>query len=461
MIRRQRSDGKAMHEYSQTARMTEWQTLPYEYAAADATPLLITATLDYVRSSGDTDFLREHRDAIEKAWKFETTHDSDNDGIYDNAEGTGWVESWPGGMPKQEIYLALLDEQASVAMSQLASMLDDHDTAKAAAARASKLHAAIENEYYRAATGLYAFSRGPAGSLDTTSTVFPSIAWWNSHSGLDHPDASLRAWASHQFDTDWGLRDVAESSAVYDPISYHQGSVWPLFTGWAALAEYRSGHPLAGFQATMQNADLTGAQDPGAVTELLSGAFFEPFGRSTSHQLWSSAMVVIPLLRGLFGIDVDATQHLVTVLPHLPATWESAEVHRLRAGQSLVNVLYKRAGGSMQVSLERLSGPPVHLQGGKDSLSIPLSPVEISVTHGLPERGSRTGQMKVLNETYERRAVRLELEGIAGSQNTLRVRLNDPAIELRVTGGEILDKRLQVHFPPGVGYVSQSVTLTW
>ena len=44
------------------------------YAAADATPLFILATLDYVRASGDIAFLTAHRDAIEKAWAFETGH---------------------------------------------------------------------------------------------------------------------------------------------------------------------------------------------------------------------------------------------------------------------------------------------------------------------------------------------------------------------------------------------------
>ena len=132
------------------------------------------------------------------------------------------------------------------------------------------------------------------------------IAWWNGGDGLAHADASFQRWASHDFATDWGLRDVAESDPLFDPISYHQGSVWPLFTGWAAVAQYRAGHPLSGYAHLMQNADLTTMQDLGAVTELLSGAFFQPFGRSTSHQLWSSAMVVIPALRGLFGIDVDA-----------------------------------------------------------------------------------------------------------------------------------------------------------
>ena len=76
----------------------------------------------------------------------------------------------------------------------------------------------------------------------------------------------------------------------------------------------------------MENANLTWAQDLGADTELLSGDFFVPFGRSTSHQLWSSAMVITPTLRGLFGISIDAQRKTITVNPHLPVGWAHAEV---------------------------------------------------------------------------------------------------------------------------------------
>ena len=84
----------------------DWASTPYEYAAADSTPLFLMAMEDYVDASGDTAFLEKNWPAVEKAWEFERTHDTDGDGIYDNSQGTGWVESWIPKMPHQEIYLA-------------------------------------------------------------------------------------------------------------------------------------------------------------------------------------------------------------------------------------------------------------------------------------------------------------------------------------------------------------------
>ena len=190
LIKRQREDGKIMHEYSQTAAFIDWRSFPYMYAAADATPLFLLAVADYVRSSGDVAFLHAHRDAIEKAWSFETSH-ADPNGIYSNTQGTGWVESWPGGMPHQEIYLAFLDQQASGAMAQLEGLLHDPAKMQAAQSRAGTIAKTIQDQFYDSQKSCYAFSRNLDGSLDRTSTIYPSLGWW-SGKGLAG-DASIPA----------------------------------------------------------------------------------------------------------------------------------------------------------------------------------------------------------------------------------------------------------------------------
>ncbi|SEF70779.1 hypothetical protein SAMN05421819_0893 [Bryocella elongata] len=462
LMKRQRADGKMMHEYSQTAGELDWSQFPYEYAAADATPLFLMAMADYLRASGDVAFLSKHQDAVRKAWQFETTHDADGDGIYDNSQGTGWVESWPPGMPKQEIYMALLDAQASDAMREIAAALGDQAGAEAAHVRASKVRATLEREYFEPESGNYAFSFN-AGSADGTRTVYPALAWWSDEVGLAHPEASLRAFASHDFDTDWGARDIAASDPMFDGMSYHQGSVWPLFTGWGAMAEYRAGHSLAGRQMLMQNVDLTWAQDPGAVTELLSGDFFEPFGRSTSHQLWSSAMVVTPILRGMFGITLDASSHSIMVKPRLPASWMGAAVRSLHLGDSVADIVYRREGTTMVVSVKPVSGPVVRIAGAdmRGELRVPLPAVTFELPHGLPLRGARTAQPKVLSEQYSDHRYDVEFEGLAGTEMTLRIVRNDPGVKLSVDGAALDGDTLTVRFPAGGGYVSRKVSLRW
>jgi hypothetical protein len=96
-----------------------------------------------------------------------------------------------------------------------------------------------------------------------------------------------------------------------------------------------------------------------------------------------------------------------------------------------------------------------------DTLRIPLPAFEVAISHGLPLPGARTLQMKVLDEVPDARSLRLDLEGIAGSEAVLQLRRNDTAAHLQVDGADLRSDTLHVHFPAGSRYVSQTLTLRW
>ncbi len=468
LLRRQREDGKMMHEYSQSADALDWKKTPYFYASADSTPLLIMAMQDYVRASGDVEYLREHWPAVEKAYSFILAHTEKN-GIYSNSQGTGWVESWPQGMPQQEIYLASLDQQASAAMASLAGLLSDTGTASAAKQRASMIAGKIESEYYNRKEQFYAFSRNRDGSLDNTASIYPSVAWWDGDLSLDHAGDMLSRWASPEFSADWGTRDISNTTSFYDPISYHQGSIWPLFTGWVSLAEYRAGRSDSAYAHLMQNVGLTWAQDLGSVTELLSGEFFQPLGRSSSHQLWSSAMIISPLVRGLFGVSEDAQQNTLHLTPHLPADWEQATLHNLKLGSKTLDLVYKRQGSKIKVTSRMSHGDAVCLTGtarpckmsGEDSttFSYDAPTVEIAVPAALPLPGSETKQLKVLDEEETPDSATFVFE--AQGSSTQSIWFRSTRSQLQAEGARIDGHHLIVSFPAGSGYVKRSVRLHW
>jgi glycogen debranching enzyme len=470
LLRRHSPEGKIIHEWAQTADLVNWKSLPYAFASADATPLLLMAANDYLQISGDAAFLKMHWTSLEKAWEFERSHDSDGDGIYENAEGSGWVESWPPGMPHQEIYLAALDQQASTAFSNIAKATGHTQLADDAEKRAAHIAQQLEKEYFLPDTNFYAFSRNADGTLDTSPTIYPAVAAWDGTFNLSRASEMLSRWASPEFSTDWGTRDLSPAVSFYDPISYHQGSVWPLFTGWVSVSEYRNGRSLAGYTHLMQNADLTWAQDLGAVTELLSGEFFRWFGRSTSHQLWSSAMVVTPTVRGMFGLECSAADNTLTVTPSLPAQWNDAKILGVPIGQSRVGVEVRRDGSALSVRLTGDGSEAIKLRsraGGarieNGQLRIPLPAAEVGIAHGLPEAGAVTSRMKVLDQQESQHALRLRLSAPANSYQTLFLRLNDRKIHLRTEGAEVSADfpQLRIHFPPGAGYVEKVVTLSW
>ncbi|HXC96095.1 MAG TPA: hypothetical protein VNU92_10350 [Edaphobacter sp.] len=478
LVKRQRADGKIMHEYSLTAGSLhgdlDWSNLGFEYAAADATPLFIMAVADYVRTTGDIEFLRSHWEQMKKAYAFDRAHDSDGDSVYDNSEGTGWVEAWPPKMPHQEIYLASLDLASSYAVADLAKLMQDQSLTASASSQARHIAGVVAE--YKLNDGSYAFSRNADASRDDTSTIFPAVALWQGRELLPDPGRMLSLWASHHFATDWGVRSVNDTASVFDPISYHQGSVWPLFTGWASLAQYRAGRPIAGYAALMRNVNLTWAQDPGFVTEVLSGRFFQPLERSSSHQLWSSAMVLSPAIRGLLGVEADAVHRNLRLQPNLPASWNSAEIRNVRVGDDLYEIELKRAHGYL-VGTVRSNRPTVLCLNGSGTchdppvssrtISLALPAVEISLPdQELPESGSLTTQPRVLNESYQGEEFALTLEGLAGTTVDLLVRKNMTEARarhpgIRVDGGEAIGDRIRVVFPPGTGFVTQPVHISW
>jgi glycogen debranching enzyme len=474
LLARQSPEGKIPHEWSQTAELLDWRSLPYAYASADANPLLLMAVHDYAKVSGDIRFVQAHWKALALTWSFECSHDSDGDGIYENTEGTGWVESWPPGMPHQEIYLAALDQQASTAMADLARSAGHDDIARQATLRAGKIGAAIEKEYLLPGGGFYAFSRNADGTTDPSPTIYPAVAAWDGSYQLQHAGPMLDRWAAAEFSTDWGTRDLSPTVSFYDPISYHQGTVWPLFTGWVSVSEYRQGRSLSGYAHLMQNAGLTWTQDPGAVTELLSGQYFAPLGRSTSHQLWSSAMVISPILRGLFGLEWDAAANKLTITPNLPAQWDKAALHHVPLGGGDLDLEMTREGTMLTV---RATGPFVqqvvlasHTRGAKTAgnvLRIPLPPVEVGIDQALPGPGATTQQMKVIDQQPALNSLVLTLSAAANSHQTIMLRMNDIRAKLHVEGAQMPSagspslRPLQVDFGPGEGYVEKTVKFTW
>ncbi len=118
----QRDDGKIPHEISQTASLVDWfKKFQYGYASADATPLYIIATNDYVVQSGDVDFAKQKWDSLWKAYQFlRSTYDAQgfpqNFGI-----GHGWVEGGPLLPVKTELYQTGL---GAVALGALANLAD-------------------------------------------------------------------------------------------------------------------------------------------------------------------------------------------------------------------------------------------------------------------------------------------------------------------------------------------------
>lgn len=472
LLSQQRADGKIMHELSQTADWVDWKSMSYFYAAADSTPLLLMAADDYVQSSGDVDFLRVHWKQLLLAYQFTRAHTTG--GAMDNSQGTGWIEEWLPHKPDQEAYLVALDAQANLAVARMAGLMGDAHLAAQARQTAGAVQAYLDA--YRSPSGVYRFSRNFDGSFENVRTIFPSVAWWTGDLHPADPAKTFADWESSHFTVDWGVRSVADGQTIYDPISYHMGSVWPLYTGWIAMAEYRTGRSLAAYEHLRSDAGLTNLEDAGAITELLSGEFYEPLERSSSHQMWSSAMFLTPAIRGQFGLTADAPAHRLKVAPQLPANWDHVTLRNVAVGSQLFHIDLDRRGNELVVDASASAPTVLCLSATSESspctqepvlhhiLRLPLPPVEVSFDDADAREGMPSQHMHVLGEQRKDRTLTLTLEAPAGTTQFLHIRRNLKAgtlLNLRAKGGELRGDLLTVHAHMGEGYQVFQTSIQW
>jgi hypothetical protein len=174
--------------------------------------------------------------------------------------------------------------------------------------------------------------------------------------------ATIDHIANWDHTADWGMRIISEQHPLYGPTGYHFGSVWPLFTGWAAVGEYRNHRPLEAYANLRANSLLALDGPLGRVTEVLSGSYYEGLGTASPHQIWSSAMVISPVVRGMLGLSDEETGKTLHFAPHLPPAWDHVGLQHISfcGGQSEILYTRRDEGIHLQVKAGRAGDCTLH-----------------------------------------------------------------------------------------------------
>src|SRR3984893_17128562 len=350
----QREDGKIPHEIAQGANFVPWfKDYPYPYASADATPLFIIAMDDYVTQSGDIALAREKWDNIWRAYQFlRSTYDER--GFAQNAGiGHGWVEGGPLLPVKAAFYQSGLGVEALRALSSLAAFVGKDDVKKELGDEFKRQQDALDKAFWSSKTNSYAFALNQSNELIEEPSVLSTVPMWFGLTNTAHAETMITRLADADHETDWGMRIISSHSSHYDGSGYHFGSVWPLFTGWASVGEYRYHRELPAYSNLRANALMAFDGSLGHFTEVLSGDYYQGFSTSSPHQIWSAAMVVSPLLRGLFGLQTDTQNHQITLSSHVPADWTSFAVRNVHLGTARVDFKYHKTPESVTLETTR------------------------------------------------------------------------------------------------------------
>jgi len=412
----QRADGKIPHEISQGASFVPWFTnYPYGYASADATPLYIIAMNDYVFRSGDVDFAKAKWESVWKAYQFlRSTYDAQ--GFPQNfGFGHGWVEGGPLLPVKTELYQSGLGVEALRALSSLAHLIGKDDVSNETAQSFLNRDALLNQAFWSPGKNIFAFALDKDNQRVDVPSVLATVPMWFGLLHEDKTEAMLNQLAGYEHQTDWGMRIISSQDPKYNPGGYHFGSVWPLFTGWASVGEYRYHRALPAYSNLRANALLALDGSLGHVTEVLSGDYYQPISTSSPHQIWSAAMVVSPILRGMLGLEANAVSHSLVFAPHVPADWTSFRVQKLRVGTSTVDMTYRKTAESITLEVKRT---------GTGDCTLEFAPaLSLRTTIlGAELNGRPVAVHTLTNAVDEHASVQFP---VTGDSNTLRIRIRN------------------------------------
>jgi glycogen debranching enzyme len=501
----QRDDGKVPHEISQSASLVPWfKDYPYAYVSADATPLFIIAMNDYAVQSGDVAFAHNKWDNVWRAYQFlRSTYDSQ--GFAQNAGvGHGWVEGGPLLPVKNEYYQAGLGVEALNALSNLARLVGKGDVSKQAAAEFEHSKAALDEAYWSPEKKSYAFALKQYGQRADEASVLTTVPMWFGLVNANRADQTINQLAAEDHQTDWGMRIISRQSSVYDGSGYHYGAVWPLFTGWASVGEYRYHRAFPAYSNLRSNALLGMDGALGHFTEVLSGDYYQSFSTSSPHQIWSSAMVLSPILRGLFGLQTDGEKHQITFSPHVPADWTTFAIRNVRVGEVGVKFEYRKTVDNMVLEIKRAGAGdcwvefspafslrtqvvsvqvngrnlPFKMQAnsndqhldvrfrvsdGPNNLVIRVkNDFGLALSNNLPALGSASRDLRVISESWNasRTQLTLDVSGLAGRRYELGVW--NPG-QIGSVEGAVVTKlgKLEIQMPQGApdAYVPEKVVI--
>jgi glycogen debranching enzyme len=372
--------GKILHEM-RGGEMAALREVPFAlyYGSVDATPLFVLLAGLYVERTGDNETLAELWPSIETALQWiDGPGDPDQDGFVEYRRASeqglanqGWKDSYDAIFHADgqlaEGYIALAEVQGYVfaakrLAARCAARLGKNEMAHRLEAEAQRLAERFEEAFWCDELGTYALALDGAKEPCKVRT---SNAGQLLFTGIVHEDRARMVAADlmrPHFLTGWGIRTVAEGEARYNPMSYHNGSIWPHDNALIALGLGRYGlkHSVAHlFKALF---DAATYMDLRRLPELFCG-FRREKGRgptlypvACAPQAWASA-TPFTLLEAALGLEFDAERGEIRLRnPRLPAFLNEVVLRELQLGPSSVDLRVSRHGDDVSLEVLRTRG---------------------------------------------------------------------------------------------------------
>jgi glycogen debranching enzyme len=372
--------GKVLHE-TRGGEMAALGEIPFGryYGSVDSTPLFVLLAGAYYERTADRTLVERIWPNVEAALRWVDTYgDGDGDGFVECARSTpkglvhqGWKDSHDAifhadGTPA-EGPIALCEVQGYVYAAKqgaalLARALGHAGWADEMERQAQVLRERFEQAFWCEDLGTYALALDGA---KRPCRVRTSNAGQCLFTGIVGRERARRVGASllaPESFSGWGVRTVAATEARYNPMSYHNGSVWPHDNALIAWGLSRYGlqeeaqRLLAGMFGASEHMDLH------RLPELFCGFPRRPGEGPTLYpvacapQAWAAAAIFL-LVQSCLGMTVSGTRRQVCFrYPLLPAFLRELRIRGLRVGDASVDLLLRRHGADVGLNVLRREG---------------------------------------------------------------------------------------------------------
>jgi glycogen debranching enzyme len=378
--------GKILHELrrGELARSGEIPHVPY-YGSVDATPLWLILLHETWRWTGEERLVQDLLPHAERALEWiDRWGDMDGDGFVEYARTSarglvnqGWKDSgdgvaFPDGrLPEPPIALVEVQgyvHDAKVRMAELFESVGRPDRGAALRREAALLRERIRSAFWLEELGTFALALDREKRPLPTATSNAGHLLWSRVPSAAEAERVARGLLSPDFFSGWGIRTLSAGHATYNPMSYHNGSVWPhdnavVVLGMALYGHARSAMPVvtALYEAGMQ-------QELHRLPELYCGMTrrggLRPvsYPVSCSPQAWASGALFL-LLQAMLGLYPEAPKRVLHVRdPVLPAFLDELTVRNLAIGGSRVALQFRRHGSRTLANLLAVEGAPLQVR---------------------------------------------------------------------------------------------------
>jgi glycogen debranching enzyme len=367
--------GKILHEYrrGEMATCREIPFIPY-YGSVDATPLFGMLAAEYFKWTDDLDFTREMWPAVERALEWMR--------VMGEAQGRGFLayaRRSPVGLPNQgwkdshdsvmhadgrlaEAPIALAEVQgyqyaALLGAATMAEALGRDAEPPALRARARRLQERFEADFWMPDEAFYALALDRDGAQCRVISSNPGHLLWTRIVSDSRAQIVTRRLLQDDMFTGWGLRTLSSRERQYNPMSYHNGSVWPHDTALAAVGMRSYGMTsqfvtlATGIFESVLQFDDTRMPELFCGFPRVAGHAPTRYPVACSPQAWASG-VVFHLVGAMLGLRPEAADNQITLSrPTLPGWLTWIEARGLRVSKSRLAVRVSQGSDGAAVEL--------------------------------------------------------------------------------------------------------------